>query len=604
MTFDSSKIDADLTSFPFTIILTDVTGIESSNITAIFNEIGANNKKMALVNPAGDQCYVEIAQWSPAASSSEISYAELYAADTVDGDADSTYYLYYDKNVSDNTTYIKDHGAGTSVWNSNFLAVQHMNDLTTSTIEDSTSNNADGSKSSANNPIESTGKNGKSQDFSSDGINLGATCGASSAFTCEAWVKTDVIDGNDNQIMNRWEAVSPYRGWRMVFWSGYVAFGAYTTAWVDAYSAANAIVSTSDYYYVVGVYDGSNLTVYVNGAVSGTPTAQSGSINYTNAGTAYIGSDVSFGHRYFNGKIDEVRFSDTNRSAAWIKASYYSGDNKLITFSDSNTNVQVTKLTEMKSAIIANWGADTSLETYAQGGDTESWTLSTPTGTTNERSSTWASAGTYSAHLADKSDGSDGASGYITTPDDSAIHSPFAQATVRLNSVATNKHTQLLTLCDNGVRSVTASVYNVAGEYYWRLRYYNGSTYTQNEIAKNNPGIKPVVVCYTGARLVRKVDAHITPNGYMDKVNEFSEHVSGSRKAFDSNEYDNQALAYWHKVLRFMESDKTLFPQYFVDECGCGTSKGNVKPKMVPIGGNDCDYNNYSRYGKLYNRRR
>jgi len=133
---------------------------------------------------------------------------------------------------------------------------------------------------------------------------------------------------------------------------------------------------------------------------------------------------------------------------------------------------------------------------------------------------------------------------------------------------------------------------------------YDGSTYTQNEIAKNNPGIKPVVVCYTGARIVRKVDAHITPNGYMDKVNEFSEHISGSRKAFDSNEYDNQALAYWHKVLRFMESDKSLFPQYFVDGCGCGTSKGNVKPKMVPIGGNDCDYNNYSRYGKFYNRRR
>lgn len=134
---------------------------------------------------------------------------------------------------------------------------------------------------------------------------------------------------------------------------------------------------------------------------------------------------------------------------------------------------------------------------------------------------------------------------------------------------------------------------------------YNGSTYTSNEISKNNPGIKPVIVCYTGARLVRKVDAHITPNGYMDKVNEFSEHVSGSRKAFDSNEYDNQALAYWHKVLRFMESDKNLFTQYFTDSCGCNSGgKGSVKPKMVSIGGNDCNYNNYSGYGKLrYSRR-
>lgn len=128
---------------------------------------------------------------------------------------------------------------------------------------------------------------------------------------------------------------------------------------------------------------------------------------------------------------------------------------------------------------------------------------------------------------------------------------------------------------------------------------YEGSSYTVNDIARNNPGIKPVLVCYTGARLVRKVDAHITPNGYMDKTNEFSEHVSGSRKAFDSNEYDNQALAYWHKVLKFMESDKSLFPQYFVDGCGCNSKgKSGVKPTMIPINGNDNDYNNIG-YGKL-----
>jgi len=126
--------------------------------------------------------------------------------------------------------------------------------------------------------------------------------------------------------------------------------------------------------------------------------------------------------------------------------------------------------------------------------------------------------------------------------------------------------------------------------------------FNASSVDRYNPGIKPVLVCYTAARLVRKVDAHITPNGYMDKTNEFSEHASGGRKAFDSNEYENQALAYWHKVLKFMEADKGLFPQYFTD-CGCNTGNGKVKPRMIPIG-NDDGYVNKTGYGRIYHRRR
>lgn len=113
---------------------------------------------------------------------------------------------------------------------------------------------------------------------------------------------------------------------------------------------------------------------------------------------------------------------------------------------------------------------------------------------------------------------------------------------------------------------------------------YNGGSYVVESVTRYNPGLKPVLVYFSGARLIKGIDAHITPTGFRDKVNEFSEQVSSGRKAFQANEYENQALAYWDKVLSFMNYNKVSYPQYFVNDCGCPTKRTGVRPRMVSIG--------------------
>ena len=118
---------------------------------------------------------------------------------------------------------------------------------------------------------------------------------------------------------------------------------------------------------------------------------------------------------------------------------------------------------------------------------------------------------------------------------------------------------------------------------------FNGSSYTVDEIPYQNPGIKPVLVYFTGARLIKGIGEHITPNSFATKVNEFSEPVSNSSKAFKANEYENQAVAYWNKCLLFMRNNANDFPQFY-DVCGCDNKNTGKRPTMVAVGGCDNDY--------------
>lgn len=114
--------------------------------------------------------------------------------------------------------------------------------------------------------------------------------------------------------------------------------------------------------------------------------------------------------------------------------------------------------------------------------------------------------------------------------------------------------------------------------------FYNGSTYTVDAVEWSNPGVKPVLVYFSGARLIKGIDAHITPNGFRDKVNEFSEQVSSGRKAFQANEYENQAISYWSMIETFMSNDKSLFPLYFDNGCGCTEDRKISRPRSVAVG--------------------
>jgi len=77
--------------------------------------------------------------------------------------------------------------------------------------------------------------------------------------------------------------------------------------------------TTAAWHYVVYTYDGTNSTIYVDGALAKTNTT---SPNTGVANTIVFGSYTPGGGEYFSGTVDESRVINTNLSADWIKAEY------------------------------------------------------------------------------------------------------------------------------------------------------------------------------------------------------------------------------------------------------------------------------------------
>jgi len=88
-----------------------------------------------------------------------------------------------------------------------------------------------------------------------------------------------------------------------------------------AYGSA-AVNDTSKWYHLVGVYDGSNVVVYIDG-VGGTPTADTGNID--NSGQSLRISGYGNGGNPVNGLIDDVRIYNYARSAEQVKQDYNQG---------------------------------------------------------------------------------------------------------------------------------------------------------------------------------------------------------------------------------------------------------------------------------------
>ena len=77
--------------------------------------------------------------------------------------SDTVIYIYYNKSSASETN-------DTDTWNAAFAAVYHMrDDPDSSTIQDSTSNNADGTKGAAAEPTEVAGEFGKAQSYDGGG---------------------------------------------------------------------------------------------------------------------------------------------------------------------------------------------------------------------------------------------------------------------------------------------------------------------------------------------------------------------------------------------------------------------------------------------------
>jgi len=358
ITIDSSKIDtSNLSHFPVLVYLSASSGSGADDATDIFTELGANSKKIAFTKSDGTtQLYGEIEKWDNGNNKAWIWVSRSGWELTYDSDPEM--YVYFDSAQPDNTTYIGDIGARTEVWDSNFKAVYHLVDNTTSAVLDSTSNDNDGTKSSANNPIEAAAKIGQGQDFSSDGIGCGSGASIDGIFvgggTVEAWIY--------RHTNSTWARIANKNadGWGNDGWTFYTTYNEdpYEPAFIHGWGTPSSDrgrwdistkpCSLNTWYNLAVVYNSDSVNndpiFYVNGTAQTTVEGQTpaGTVHSDAAQNLQIGRSV--GGDYFDGVIDEVRVSDSIRAANWMKASYNSAIDALIkdyaakeTYSAANT---------------------------------------------------------------------------------------------------------------------------------------------------------------------------------------------------------------------------------------------------------------------------
>ena len=332
LTIDATDVDSDLSSFPVLVYLSTSSGRNDDDVSFVFDELqnDANRQKIAVTTSDGvTQCYVEIEEWDDASEEAWLWVKVPLVDDTVDTEL----FFYYDAGHLDNTAYVGDPNSSPAeaVWGSDFMLVSHMeDDPDTSHIRDSTVYDNDGTKVSANEPIETASGNiSYAQDFVGvdDYVDLGSDSSLDlrgSDFTIEAWIYPRTQSVN-------WPTIYSVGEWEISLGIGQDTNTDKLEVWVDDNDdyASISDVTYNAWNYVVLSWDGSNYDFYIDGQPDGSYAGSA----YTQTGITYIGGIPPWENEdCFNGVIDEVRTSNVSRSDAWISASFENGRDDLIDY--------------------------------------------------------------------------------------------------------------------------------------------------------------------------------------------------------------------------------------------------------------------------------
>ncbi len=311
---------------------------------------------------------------------------------TLDYDNDTTIYMYYGNSGATNQENV------TGVWDSNYKGVWHMGESATvasDLVLDSTSNANNASSTGTSFPVLATGKIGSGQDFDGsndylrvvqddNSLDLNWT---STNYTFEGWINYDNNNANYKRIMTKWDgAASGGTGW--AFDGG---DGPGVTAEPDIYARdgtqqaltrVDADLSLDTWYHVVAVAEGNGTLgrIYVNGT-SVTLRNDSDWIdidstaNTVHMAIGILSDDLSTSP--WDGLLDELRISNTARSADWI-LTQYNNQSATSTFYSINGAQQESESEDIK---IRGGGSATNSNVKIRGGlgwYSQSWTYRKP----------------------------------------------------------------------------------------------------------------------------------------------------------------------------------------------------------------------------------
>ena len=221
---------------------------------------------------------------------------------TLSASTDTQIHMYYSNPI------VADGQNATAVWDSDYVGVWHYD----GDILDSTGNNNDGTNYDS---IVTTGIIGGGRSFDgNDYISYDDSIfpSGSSPRTLSAWV-------SHSNLLTTVQAP-------LVYGTGdtgqaYGLFQKDSELIVGGYSddiTLNTIPTINNWYHLAMTYDGTTVRAYVDGSLD---ISAAKSWN-TVLDEFRVGQQVNTGNQFFAGQIDEIRISDTVKTADWIKTEY------------------------------------------------------------------------------------------------------------------------------------------------------------------------------------------------------------------------------------------------------------------------------------------
>ena len=212
-------------------------------------------------------------------------------------------------------------------------------------------------------------------DYVNCGNTMSSTFATSNKITVEAWVKPSTTSGNGCIVGNY--NTSPSSSMQFLLRRDGTSY----TFWTDAGTgftnvSSVATVTTNVWQHVAGTWDGSTMSIYVNGVLSGTASKVGTNLLASNTNQVWIGGNSMT--EKFTGNIDEVRVWNTTRTqceinsfknceisttATGLLANYHFNQGL-----DASANPTVTTLTDASGN--ANTGT---LNGFALNGATSNW---------------------------------------------------------------------------------------------------------------------------------------------------------------------------------------------------------------------------------------
>jgi hypothetical protein len=217
-------------------------------------------------------------------------------------------------------------GGCSAAFDSNYKAIWPFPDGTSPNSNDFSSNGNNLGKSNPGVVVAVAGEfdgaifgNGSLLNVSTDVASLKIT----GPITAECWVNNQSSSATALRvILSKWSSGDSYVLFANTT-TGTVAFEILVSGVGKLSGNSSGNILGFGWHHVAGVFDGSNVLVYLDGSIT-TGDATAGPIN-NSTDLVYVGS-FGTGGNVWAGYLDDCRISNTNRSAAWIAATVNNGN--------------------------------------------------------------------------------------------------------------------------------------------------------------------------------------------------------------------------------------------------------------------------------------